>query len=299
MLYTDQLNRKIELSSAPKRIISLVPSQTELLYDLGLRDEVVGITKFCIHPEEWFHTKTRVGGTKKINFDVIEQLQPDLIIGNKEENEKEQIEQLMKRPLSKGGKVKSPLCKGGKGDYTPVWMSDIYSLKDALDMITHIGALVNKQQEALLLKLQIEAAFKQLEITLLSRSHSYLQTTNYQPLPAAYFIWKDPLMVAGNNTFINDMLKRCGLNNVFADTTERYPEVGPEQIAAASPKLILLSSEPYPFKEKHLIEFQAICPNAKIMIVDGELFSWYGSRLLQAPSYYEKLFTNEMDYILT
>lgn len=260
--YTDQLNRKIELAFPPKRIISLVPSQTELLYDLGLRDEVVGITKFCIHPEEWFKSKTHVGGTKKIDFEKIKQLQPDLIIGNKEENEKEQIEQLMK-------------------NYT-VWMSDIHTLKDALTMITHSGPLVGKQQESTILKLQIEFAFNNLKS----------QVSNSKPGPqTAYFIWKKPFIVAGNNTFINDMLTICGLTNVFATPAfSRYPTISLEQIQAAKPELILLSSEPYPFKEKHIEELQTLCPEAKILIVDGEAFSWYGSRLLSAPAYFEKTF---------
>lgn len=260
MFYTDQLGRKIELPSSPKRIISLVPSQTELLYDLGLRDEVIGITKFCIHPSEWFKTKTRIGGTKKFNFEVIKRLQPDLLIGNKEENEKVQIEQLMR-------------------EY-PVWMSDIYTLKDALDMITRIGALVNRQQKSQILKLRIEAEFNNLTL---------LQTTNSHLRTAAYFIWRDPWMVAGSNTFINDMLIRCGLQNVFADANGRYPEITSAQIKEANPKVILLSSEPYPFKEKHIQELQALCPDAKIMLADGELFSWYGSRLLHAPDYFRKL----------
>ncbi len=305
-VYIDQLNRKMELPFPPKRIISLVPSQTELLYDLGLRDEVVGITKFCVHPNEWFRTKTRVGGTKKYDFEKIKQLNPDLIIGNKEENEKEQIELLMK-------------------EY-PVWMSDIYNLKDALNMITQIGTLVGKQQEAIVLKLNIGAAFVQFENKIknsspcttqsiappfshaqaitqgglsskpqtanseLRTSHSQLPTPHSQLPTIAYFIWRKPHMVAGNNTFINDMLTRCGFSNVFASLhSSRYPEVSQEQIAEAKPEIILLSSEPYPFKEKHIEEFQSICPDAKIIIVDGELFSWYGSRLLQAPDYFEKL----------
>ena len=263
--YTDQLNRKIELPFPPKRIISLVPSQTELLYDLGLRDEVVGITKFCIHPEEWIKSKTHVGGTKKIDFEKIKQLQPDLIIGNKEENEKEQIEQLMKV-------------------YT-VWMSDIHTLKDALTMITHIGPLVGKQQESTILKLQIEFAFNNFMIQV-SASNSAQRI--------AYFIWRKPFMAAGNNTFINDMLTRCGLVNVFATPVfSRYPTISSEQIQTAKPELILLSSEPYPFKEKHIEELQTICPEAKIMIVDGEAFSWYGSRLLYAPAYFEKIFLSK------
>ncbi|MES2593218.1 MAG: helical backbone metal receptor [Bacteroidota bacterium] len=260
MVYIDQLGRKIELPSSPKRIISLVPSQTELLYYLGLRDEVVGITKFCIHPEEWFRSKTRVGGTKKLNFETIRELQPDLIIGNKEENEKDQIEHLMQN--------------------YPVWMSDIYTLNDALDMINRIGALAHTQQQALFLKLNLEASFRQLEGL----------NQNNPVKTAAYFIWKNPMMVAGQNTFINDMLSKCGLKNVF-DSDARYPEITPQLLAEKRPELILLSSEPYPFKEKDVQEFQAICPWAKIMVVDGELFSWYGSRLLEAPPYFEKLFT--------
>ncbi|MBA3706033.1 MAG: cobalamin-binding protein, partial [Bacteroidetes bacterium] len=94
-------------------------------------------------------------------------------------------------------------------------------------------------------------------------------------------------MIAGNGTFINEMLLKCGFNNVFA--LSRYPEVTEQQIADSNPELILLSSEPYPFKEQHIREFQAICPQAKIITVDGEIFSWYGSRLLQAPEYFEKL----------
>lgn len=260
--FTDQLDRKIELPFPPKRIISLVPSQTELLYDLGLADEVVGITKFCIHPDEWFHKKTHVGGTKKIDFEKIKQLKPDLIIGNKEENEKGQIEQLMK-------------------DYK-VWMSDIYTLEDALNMIVQVGTLVGKPQEAVNLKLQIQSQFN---------AFNFKLSTLNSKLNVAYFIWRKPFMVAGNNTFINDMLNRCGFNNVFASSnSERYPEVSLQQIAETKPPMIILSSEPYPFREKHIQEFQSVCPDSKIILVDGELFSWYGSRLLYAPSYFENIF---------
>lgn len=237
-----------------------MPSQTELLYDLGLRDEVVGITKFCIHPDEWFKTKTRVGGTKKINVDIIKQLQPDLIIGNKEENEQTFIEELMQR-------------------YT-VWMSDIYTLKDAYDMITRIGALVGKQKESIHLKLAIESKFNAFKTERL--------TLNPQA-KVAYFIWNKPYMVAGNNTFINEMLSVCGFVNVFDNKSGRYPEISNEELKSANPDVILLSSEPFPFAEKHIKQFKDICPTAKIMIVDGELFSWYGSRLLKTPDYFMKI----------
>jgi len=262
MIFTDQLQRKIELTQTPKRIISLVPSQTELLYDLGLRDEVIGITKFCIHPYEWFITKTRVGGTKNLNFDKIKQLQPDLIIANKEENEQSQIEELSK--------------------LYNVWLSDITVLKDALEMIVAIGALVNRNEEAINIKLQIEYNFQ-------------ILNSKSQILNVAYFIWQNPFMVAGQNTFINDMLNRCGFNNVFASPElSRYPEVTEEQIKLANPDVIFLSSEPFPFKNKHIQESKSLCPEAKIIIVDGELFSWYGSRLLQTPAYFTKLIQSLM-----
>jgi ABC-type Fe3+-hydroxamate transport system substrate-binding protein len=258
--YTDQLSRTLDIPHPPRRIISLVPSQTELLYDLGLRDEVVGITKFCLHPEEWFRTKARVGGTKKYDFEKIKALAPDLIIGNKEENERKQIETLM--------------------NIYPVWMSDIYSLKDAGDMIGKLGELLDKRPAAKTLQSAIEKAFTDLTAF---RSHSAIAGKR-----VAYFIWRQPYMVAGSHTFIDHLLIHCGFINVFSGL-QRYPEVTEEQLKTADPEVILLSSEPYPFKEKHVSEFQSICKNAKIMTVDGELFSWYGSRLLHAPPYFKKL----------
>jgi ABC-type Fe3+-hydroxamate transport system substrate-binding protein len=263
-VFTDQLNRRIDLPSQPKRIISLVPSQTELLYDLGLRDEIVGITKFCIHPQEWFRTKTRVGGTKKYDFEKIKALKPDLIIGNKEENQQEQIEELMK--------------------LYNVWMSDIYTLKDAFGMIAALGALLGKNTEATNLKLEIESKFHQFQ----NENIPHL-TSDILHLKTAYFIWRKPYMVAGHDTFINEMLKLCGFENIFTDRTSRYPEVSVEEIKAAKPELILLSSEPYPFKEQHIQEFRDQLPDAQIRVVDGELFSWYGSRLLRAPEYFRQL----------
>jgi ABC-type Fe3+-hydroxamate transport system substrate-binding protein len=260
--FTDQLNRTLDISRPPQRIISLVPSQTELLYDLGLRDEVVGITKFCLHPDEWFRTKARVGGTKKYDFEKIKALAPDLIIGNKEENEQLQIEALM-------------------SSY-PVWMSDIYTLADAVDMVLKLGALLDRNQAAHVLQQKIQQAFDELDAFRLQASAVGKRV--------AYFIWRQPYMAAGSHTFIDHLLARCGFTNVFSgDGFRRYPAITEEQLRAADPEVILLSSEPYPFKEKHVAEFLAICKNARILTVDGELFSWYGSRLLHAPAYFKKL----------
>jgi len=256
--FIDQLKRKVVLSSSPVRIISLVPSQTELLYDLGLREEVIGITKFCIHPEEWFRAKPRVGGTKKINFEKIQALKPDLIIGNKEENDQSQIEELMK--------------------HYPVWMSDIKNLDDALNMIEEIGELVNKKNEAIEISEEVRLRFDNLK----------LRTLNLKQPSVAYLIWQDPLITIGSDTFIHDMLSRCAFTNVFSDQ-KRYPEIKKEDLKRHQPELILLSSEPYPFKEKHREEFQSICPRSTVLLVDGELFSWYGSRLLKSPGYFHSL----------
>lgn len=280
--FTDQMGRMITLGKTPKRIVSIVPSQTELLFDLGLRDEVVGITKFCIHPEEMFRTKPRVGGTKKLDLEKIRALQPDLIIGNKEENQREQVEELMKE--------------------FPVWMSDIYTLGDSLGMIRSVGELTNTQQRASEIINTIQKAFDQLKNDLSSPLRacpegpkesgaggevSPLRTSNSK-LKVAYFIWKDPYMIAGSNTFIDHLLHVCGFKNAFRDIV-RYPTVTEDNICNASPDLIFLSSEPYPFKEKHVEAFRALSPSAKIMIVDGEMFSWYGSRLQHAPAYFSSL----------
>ncbi len=257
--FTDQMQRTIALDAFPKRIVSLVPSQTELLYDLGLEEEVIGITKFCIHPESWFRTKKRIGGTKQINRESIDALKPDLIIGNKEENERTQIEAL--------------------AEAYPVWMSDIETLDDALDMMRSIGTITNREAKAKLFADEIKNRFQQIES--LKNQFSAKRT--------AYFIWRNPWMAAGNNTFINHLLLRCNFENVFTNEASRYPEITDEMLRAANPELVLLSSEPYPFKEKHINELQTLLPQAKIELVDGELFSWYGTRLLHTPHYLEAL----------
>ncbi|GAB3991425.1 helical backbone metal receptor [Spirosoma daeguense] len=245
----------------PKRIISLVPSITELLFDLGLDDEVVGITKFCIHPANKVKQKPIVGGTKTLRINKIKALQPNLIIANKEENTREQIEELQRQYA--------------------VHVTDVATLPDALSMIRVVGTLVGKSQEA-------EAMSQQLEETLC-------------PAPVApskrvaYFIWRKPYMVVANATFIHSMLNIAGFRDTFAHEN-RYPEVTPEQLQAAQPDLIFLSSEPYPFTDKHVAEFQAICPSANVVLVDGELFSWYGSRLLRSSDYFKKLRSEVRDF---
>jgi ABC-type Fe3+-hydroxamate transport system substrate-binding protein len=253
-IYYDQLNREVDLPSVPKRIISVVPSQTELLFYLGLNKEVIGITKFCIYPPDKFKVTSKVGGTKTLNIAKIKALKPDLIIANKEENELNQIEELTSS--------------------FPVWISDINSLSGATDMIEKIGQMVDREAQAKSLSQAITRQFDELKIPPLN-------------LRAAYFIWRKPYMVAGKNTFIDSMMQKCGLTNAF--NIERYPEVYPAIITNAKPDVIFLSSEPYPFKERHISEFKTLLPDSIIKLVDGEIFSWYGSHLLQAPSYFKRI----------
>jgi len=252
------MQRQIEIPAQPQRIISIVPSQTELLFDLGLDAEVIGITKYCVHPKEKVKSVTKIGGTKDLNIPLIKALNPDLIIGNKEENERGQVEELMQ--------------------HYPVWMSDISDLESALDMIQKVGEITDR------------LTYSQDLIT--SITYQFNKRTQKPPQNrVAYFIWRKPYMVAGKGTFIDDMLQKCGFINVFE--VGRYPEITPAQLQTADPQLVLLSSEPYPFKEKHIREFQAILPRAIIKVVDGEMFSWYGSRLLQAPRYFEQLIDSQ------
>ncbi|MBL1279184.1 MAG: ABC transporter substrate-binding protein [Fluviicola sp.] len=255
--YVDQMNQTFRLVAKPRRIVSLVPSQTELLYELGLEKEVVGITKFCIHPKEWFHSKNRVGGTKTIDIEKVKALKPDLIIGNKEENEQADIEALK--------------------EIAPVWMSDIFNLEDALQMIDKIGELTGTSSESSKLQDLISKEFSKLK----ARTDSITKKT------VLYFIWNEPSLVAGKNTFIDDMLSKCGFENLCA--AERYPKLD----NSLQPDLVLLSSEPYPFKEEHLAKFKEKYPRAEIKIVDGEMFSWYGSRLKNAPDYFRELLSND------
>lgn len=237
-----------------------MPSQTELLFDLGLKEDVIGITKFCIHPPEWFNAKTKVGGTKKLNLTLIDQLNPDLIIANKEENEKDQLEFLMQR--------------------FPVWVSDIKNLDDACSMIKAVGSLTEKNIAAEKLVNTITGEFNNLAESVIAKKTK----------KAVYLIWNEPMMAAGTDTFINDMMMRCGFENVL-ENQQRYPVLTVEKLKELGPKYILLSSEPFPFNENHKKYFQLDFPASKILLVDGEYFSWYGSRLIKAQGFFNSLLT--------
>lgn len=256
---TDQLGNVHTFENSPKRIISLVPSQTELLYDLGLERNLVGITKFCVHPYHLKSTKKTVGGTKKVNYDKIRLLNPDIVICNKEENTLEMVEELRK------------IC--------PVWVTNIITIEDNLKMIQDFGLVFNKRVESQKWIDKINFAYQDFR--------NFIKNKPIQKV--AYFIWANPFMVAGGDNFINELLKLNKCQNIYEEKG-RYPEVVIQKMRIqGDPEIIFLSSEPFPFKEEHAFEIGRFTHHAKIIFIDGEMFSWYGTRLLKAFDYFKVL----------
>ncbi|WP_396209880.1 ABC transporter substrate-binding protein [Flavobacterium sp.] len=257
---TDSLGTQHGFETTPKRIVSLVPSQTELLYDLGLEDQIVGITKFCVHPVYFRTTKTIVGGTKQVKMETIAALQPDIIICNKEENTQEMVAQLL------------TIC--------PVWVTHIQTIEDNLQTINDLGQLFNKRIEA-------QKWIDKINF----RLDDFRKFIADKPVKkVAYFIWANPHMVAGNSTYINTLLQLNRLDNIYAKKPGRYPEVELKKIRLeGDPDYVFLSSEPFPFKDEHAFEIGRYTHHAKTVFVDGEFFSWHGTRLFKALEYFKLL----------
>ncbi len=258
MKVTDQLNRTLTLKQIPLHIVSLVPSLTELLCDLGLENSLVGITKFCVHPKHLRKEIAIIGGTKKVKVERIKKLLPDIIIANKEENTQEIIDELK--------------------DIAPIHISDIYNIVDCLELIADYGKIFARENEALSLITSIEEK--------VASFSDYINSKEIRSV--AYFIWKNPWMVVASDTFIDFMLTLNNFQNAYSNQ-KRYPEIEIQSLIDKKLDIIFLSSEPYPFKEKHVIELSEMFPQAKVVIVDGEMFSWYGSRILKALDYFKNL----------
>lgn len=255
MIFHDPLGRKVSITYPIRRIVSLCPSQTELLFDLGLGDQIVGITQFCIHPQEKVGSITEVGGTKNAKPEAIRSLQPDLVLAEKEENLPQLIYELEK-------------------DF-PVFVTNVESYADALRMIADVGQLTQTETLAQNIIRKIEESFA----TIIPE----------KKIRVAYLIWRKPYMTVGKKTYIQSILELCGFENVFLNLVGRYPEISLDDLTLAQPEVVLLSSEPYPFQEKHFAEIQEAVPHAQILLVDGEMFSWYGSRMIQAGIYLSKI----------
>lgn len=260
--FTDQMNRSVCIPNNPHRIVSLVPSITELLFDLDLGDRVAGVTRFCIFPPEARKISANIGGTKKLHIERIREIQPDLIIGNKEENTKAEIETL--------------------ADEFPVWMSDVNTVAQGIEMIRGVGEICEVSEKANALASTVLRGFDELKGISFTRRPR-----------VAYLIWNEPVMVVGRDNFINDVIRLSGFENIFVnhitDGNNRYPEVSEETLTHSKPDLLLLSSEPYPFQQKHVAHFQNTVPKSRVLLVDGTMFSWYGSRMLKMPEYLNEL----------
>lgn len=254
----DHIGRTVPLPHPPKRIISLVPAITETMYHLGLEDKIVGRTRFCIHPKDKVQQAINIGGTKEIKLDRIHELNPDLIIAEKEENTKEIVETLEQ--------------------FYPVFVFEVKSIADVYRMIADLGRLTKREAKSTNLVEGIQRGF--------------LHLPNVKGKRAAYVIWQRPYMVVGKDTYIQSLLTEMGFTNPFTALEGRYPAVTEDDFRQAGLDFILLATEPYPFREKHIVQFQAMLPEVKPVIVDGEMF-WYGAKMIQAADYFRETFSGE------
>ena len=255
--FVDALQREVTISYPPKRIISLCPAITETLYYLQLGDKVVGRTRFCIHPQPEVEKAVNVGGTKDMKFDRIQDLSPDLIIAEKEENTKEMVELLEK--------------------HFPVYVFEIQSITNAVRMITDLGLMTDRENEARVINQKIINNFQAIK--------------QMKHLRVAYVIWQNPYMVVGKLTYINSLLAYMGFTNPFSSFEARYPEVTIDDLRNANLDYLFLATEPFPFNENHLAEFKELLPNTTPIIVDGEMF-WYVARIVEASSYFKQTFSD-------
>lgn len=253
---TDDLGREVKIPFPPKRIISAVPSTTEFLFDLDLQENIISKTRFCRYPKDGIAKLPNIGGPKNLYLDKIRLLNPDLILANEEENNKEQIESLF--------------------DEFPVYICKVRNYDEALKNILNTGKITGSEPKSFEIANKINADFSQLPVI-------------EKKLKVLYLIWQDPYMAVGKDTFISSMLEKCGFSNATNRLSDRYPKLTAEEIFDINPDLVFLSSEPFPFESKHSKEIQKILPNSKIELVDGEMFSWYESHLLKAGSYFKDL----------
>ena len=255
--FNDQIGREITIDKKPESIVSLVPSITELLYDLGLENELKGRTKFCIHPKGKVNKVQAIGGVMGLDYHKIQQIDPDIIFASREENGMNEINEISKQ--------------------YPVWVSNVNNLADAQEMIRSIGDVCQVPDKAEEITTNINAEFEK------------LSEIPDGVIKGVYLVWKNPLYTINKNTFIHDMLRRTGIENLFADKEDSYPKIEEKEIQEKKPDYIFLPSEPYNFTEKEAKEFRKKFPNSEIRRVDGEYFSWYGSHLLKAPSYFKQI----------
>ncbi len=235
------------------RIVSLVPSITELVCELGLADQLVGRTGFCIHPKEALKAVPKIGGTKSVNLKKIRELAPTHVIVNVDENRKETADALA--------------C------FVPnLIVTHPLAPLDNLALYRRIGHAFGREREA-------EA--------LCARFDSALQETRQLACKARnvlYVIWKDPWMTVSRDTYVSRMLQLFGMRTVPDKAQKRYPELKTLKVKDA--ELVLLSTEPYRFRERHRVELETTLKKP-VYLIDGEMTSWYGPRAIEGLRYLE------------
>lgn len=249
--FHDQLGRSLELADSVNKIVCLVPSITELLYDLGLEEKIVGRTKFCVFDDHDYKKAQVVGGTKTVHYDKIKALSPNLIICNKEENTEEIVKTLEK-------------------DF-PIYVSTVQTVHGALSMIDDLGKILDVDEKS------------QQLIRAINEKQKAFHAIEKPERKCMYLIWQKPFMSIGIDTFIYHMLQEMNFISVLRDF--RYPEISEEEMKNSSAEFILLSDEPFPFGESHKKEIENKITGKKVILVDGSYFSWYGSRILKAYDY--------------
>lgn len=246
------------------RLVSLCPSLTELVHDLGAADQVVARTKFCIHPEPWVSGIEAVGGTKNPRIDRIVALAPDLVLMNEEENRAEDARALADAGIA----VHSTMPRNAH---------------DTAEMVRSIAQAIGRVGDGERIATDIERRAARVQ-----RDSAALA-----PLSYAYFIWREPWMTINDDTFIAAMLAMAGGRNVFGGLGDRYPTVTVDQLRAAAPDVVFLSSEPFPFAPKHVQELVTATgwSSDRFALADGEMLSWHGSRTPAGIDYAEGLVT--------
>ncbi|HEY8491449.1 MAG TPA: cobalamin-binding protein [Dehalococcoidia bacterium] len=251
----DAVGREVLIPYPPRRIVSLVPSLTEALFAFGAGEQVVGVTRFCTEPPEGVAAKAKVGGTKKVQYQAVRDLEPDLVIASAEENRKEDV---------------APLII----DRIPIFVTLPTTVEEAVQQLRVLARIVGREEEARPVLEDAEAAVAELRAARTARP----------PVSVFCPVWRRPYVHAGPGTYLHDVLELCGGTNLFADRPGRYFNVTLEEMADRNPDVILLPDEPFPYGEQHLPEFQAFTQvtavrEGRVHLIDGKLVTWYGPRM--------------------
>jgi len=258
----DALGRDINFSLVPERVISLIPSITESLFDLGLGNRIVGVSQFCTYPEHLVLEKPRVGGQKNPNHDAIASLNPDLIILNQEENRKEDIERFSSRYRT--------------------FVTFPRRFADSAELLRDLSRIFD-------VPLMTEPYIRTIS------AHSRRPQASIRTL---YLIWRKPWMSINHDTYIHDVMRVFGFDNVCAGMEKRYPELTEAEIARLNPECIILPDEPFRFRERHREEILtwpvSACHDDRVVLVDGTYFCWYGTRAARTEDYLTRQIWNRL-----